>query len=216
MDKHTTIVLAGGDPVDPADRSLVPAGAFVVAADSGLDAAETLGIGVDVVVGDMDSVSAPALRRAEKAGARIERHPADKDTTDLELALVAALEVGSDEIVVLGGHGGRLDHLLGNALLLASPRFVDRNIRWQIGAVTVMPGRPGHTTEIAGAPGDRVSLLPVGGPATGIVTTGLVWPLAGENLEPGSTRGISNEMAAAVATIDLTAGIVLIIHERNE
>jgi thiamine pyrophosphokinase len=48
------------------------------------------------------------------------------------------------------------------------------------------------------------------------VTTGLVWPLAGEDLEPGSTRGISNEMASAVATIDLTAGIVLIIHERNE
>lgn len=215
MDKHTTVVLAGGDPVDPADRSLVPSGAFVVAADSGLDTAETLGLGVDVVVGDMDSVSAAALRRAEATGTRIDRHPADKDATDLELALGAALDLGSDEIIILGGHGGRLDHLLGNALLLASPRFVDRNIRWQIGSVTVTAGRPSRTTDIAGAPGDRVSLLPVGGPATGIVTTGLAWALEGEDLAPGSTRGISNEMADAFATIDLAAGVVLIIHERN-
>lgn len=216
MDRHTTVVLAGGDPVDPADRSLVPAGAFVVAADSGLDSALALGIHVDLVIGDMDSVSAVALRHAEAAGTRIERHPADKDATDLELALGAALEAAAEEIIILGGHGGRLDHLLGNALLLASPRFAASNIKWQIGSVTVTPCRAGRTTEIAGEPGDRLSLLPIGGPVTTIVTTGLTWPLAAEDLEPGSTRGISNEMKSPAATIDIGSGVLLVIHERSE
>ena len=215
MDRHTTVVLAGGDPVDPADHSLVPTGAFVVAADSGLDSALVLGIHVDLVVGDMDSVSAVALRQAEAAGTRIERHPADKDATDLELALDAALEAGAEEIIILGGHGGRLDHLLGNALLLASPRYAAPNIKWQIGSATVTPCRPGRTAHIAGAPGDQVSLLPIGGPATTVVTTGLTWPLTAEDLLLGSTRGISNEMAGPTATVELGSGVLLIIHERG-
>ena len=216
MDRHTTVVFAGGEPVDPADRSLVPSGAFVVAADSGLDSALALGIHVDLVIGDMDSVSAAALRRAEAGGTRIERHPVDKDVTDLELALGAAVKAGAEEIIILGGHGGRFDHLLGNALLLASPRFAAPNIRWEIGSVTVTPCRPGRTTHIAGAPGDRVSLLPIGGPATTIVTTGLTWPLTAEDLLPGSTRGISNEMAESTVTVEIGSGILLIIHERGE
>jgi thiamine pyrophosphokinase len=216
VDRHTTVVLAGGDPVDPADRSLVPADAFVVAADSGLDSALALDIHVDLVIGDMDSVSAAALRQAESSGTRIERHPVDKDATDLELALDAALEAGAKEIIILGGHGGRLDHLLGNALLLASPRYAAPDMKWQIGSATVTPCRPGRTTLIAGAPGDRVSLLPIGGPATTIVTTGLTWPLAAEDLLPGSTRGISNEMTGPTATVEVGSGVLLVIHERCE
>ncbi|MEA2058822.1 MAG: thiamine diphosphokinase, partial [Actinomycetota bacterium] len=60
------------------------------------------------------------------------------------------------------------------------------------------------------------SLLPIGGPVTTIVTTGLTWPLADEDLEPGSTRGISNEMKSPAATIDIGSGVLLVIHERSE
>jgi thiamine pyrophosphokinase len=191
----------------------VPADAFVVAADSGLDVAEALGVDVDVVVGDMDSVTPDALRRAEAAGVRVVRHPIDKDATDLELALDFALDAGARHIVVLGGHGGRLDHLLGNTLLLASPRFAAVDIRWKLGRVTATACRPGRITTIDGAPGDRVSLLPIGGAATTIVTTGLAWPLSGDDLAPGSTRGMSNSMAEATATVAVGHGTVLMIHE---
>ena len=66
-------------------------GAFVVAADGGADAALALGLHVDLAIGDFDSISAAGLAALERAGTRIERHPAAKDATDLELALDAAL-----------------------------------------------------------------------------------------------------------------------------
>src|SRR5262249_52023534 len=90
---RTAIVFVGGDPPAPGVRDVLPADAYVIAADSGLDHANRLGIAVHQVIGDFDSVSADALHTAESAGVRIDRHPAAKDATDLELALDAARAV---------------------------------------------------------------------------------------------------------------------------
>src|SRR3954447_15853314 len=117
------VVVAGG-PGEVVLRDPLPGGAFVVAADSGLDRAAALGLPVDVVVGDFDSVSAEGLSAAQDAGVRAERHPREKDATDLELAIdVAVGDGGATQVLVLAGDAGRLDHSLGNLLLLASPRF---------------------------------------------------------------------------------------------
>ncbi len=70
--------------------------------------------------------------------------------------------------------------------------------------------------DLDGAPGDLVTLLAVGGPATGVTTTGLRWPLLGETLTPGSTRGVSNELAAATATVSVESGALVAIHTRRE
>src|SRR5687768_773226 len=112
------LVFAGGDPppvelVDQIDRS-----ALVIAADSGLDHAHALGFAVDVVVGDLDSVTPDALARARDDGADVEPHPSEKDETDLELALRRAVTLGVQRVTVVGGGGGRHDHLLANALVL--------------------------------------------------------------------------------------------------
>src|SRR5215813_3929399 len=104
---RTAIVFAGGDSPDPAVPDVLPADAYVIAADSGLDHANHLGISVHQVVGDFDSVTPDALEAAEAAGARIDQHPSAKDATDLELALDAARAVAK-RIVVVGGDGGRL------------------------------------------------------------------------------------------------------------
>jgi thiamine pyrophosphokinase len=101
----------------------LPAGATVVAADSGAERALGLGLRVDVAVGDFDSTSEATMRAVEAAGARVERHPIAKDATDLELALAAALSFEPERILVLGGGDGRLDHILGELLLHAHARF---------------------------------------------------------------------------------------------
>ena len=85
------VVFAGGDPLPEEVRRLLPRDALVVAADSGLDLARRLGVPVDLVVGDFDSVDPAGLAAAAAAGSVLERHPVDKDATDLELALDAVL-----------------------------------------------------------------------------------------------------------------------------
>ena len=206
---RSTIVLTGGDPVAPAIADRLASDAYVIAADSGLASAARLGLTVDLLVGDMDSVDPAAMAAAVDGGTQLEQHPAAKDRTDLAIALDAALARGVGEVTVVGGHGGRLDHLLGNALVLASDTYASLRMEAFMGAahVTVVRDR----AELEGVRGELVSLLPVHGPALGVATEGLLYPLHGEDLAAGSTRGVSNELTGPTATVTLDDGVLLVV-----
>ena len=207
-------MVSGGPAPDAAEVGPLPAGAFVIAADSGLDHASALGLGVDVLVGDLDSASAPAVHAAEAAGVRIERHPIDKEATDLELALDYALAIGASRVTVVSGGGGtRLDHHLAELALLASAGFAPLHLDARIGTARVVPIHAGEGVSLLGAPGAVLTLLALGGPASGITTTGLRWPLRAETLPPGSTRGVSNEIVSGPLRVELAAGTVLAVGE---
>ena len=206
--QQTVVVFTGGDPVDPAVAAHLPEG-FVIAADSGLAQAAALGWRVDLAVGDFDSADPAAISAVRAVGGVVERHPEAKDATDLELGMLAALARGATHVVVVGGHGGRVDHFLANALLLAAPVFAAMKVEAFVGAARVVVVR--DRAELRGAVGDLVSLLAVGGAATGVRTTGLLYPLRGEPLAPGSTRGVSNELAEPTATVELTSGTLLVV-----
>ena len=192
----------------------VPADAFVVAADSGLAEANRLGVHVDLLVGDMDSVAPGDLEAYERAGGEVQRHAEDKDATDLDLAITAAVVAGAAHLTVVGGDGGRLDHLLGNALLLATPRYAAVEIDGVFGGTRlhVVRGR----RDLAGSPGELVSLFALGGPARGVGTEGLRWPLEHATLEPGSTLGISNRFVADRAAVAVAEGVVLVVRPGRE
>lgn len=209
MTPRTVVAVAGGDPVPSHVAHVLPAGVDVIAADSGLTVALALGLTVDLVVGDLDSVEPRALARARAAGVEVERHPADKDRTDLALALDAAVARGADRIVVVGGHGGRLDHGLANALLLAAPAYADVDVVAHMGDATVHVVRSSAT--LSGTRGELVSLLPVHGPARGVTTHGLLYPLEDEDLPIGSSRGVSNEFAQPEVRVDVAAGVLLAV-----
>jgi thiamine pyrophosphokinase len=206
------IVFAGSGPVGPAVRARLPVDADVLAADSGLGVANALGVHVDHLVGDLDSVDPAALEGAVAAGTTVDRHPAEKDATDLELALDAAIARGARRVVVVDGGGDRLDHLLGNLLLLASSGMAGIDVEAYTGSARVVLARGGSPpVAIAGEPGSLVSLLPVGGPARGIVTDGLRYPLRNEELPAGTSRGVSNELVGARATVHLAQGLLLVV-----
>src|SRR5436305_14191603 len=102
------IVFAGNGRVEPAVRARLPQPADVIAADSGLTVASALGLAVDHLVGDLDSVDPAAVEAAEAGGTTVDRHPAEKDATDLELALDAALTRGARRVAVVDAGGDRL------------------------------------------------------------------------------------------------------------
>lgn len=187
---------------------------WVVAADSGLHLAVALGVRVDVVIGDMDSVEPRLLDRAELDGAVIVRHPADKDETDLDLALELVLDRGPGDVTVVGADGGRMDHLIGGALTLAASRFSALRIEAWFGGARLVPVH--DTRELWGRPGAVVSLVPVGGAAVGVSTDGLRWPLDDAVLEPGTSWGLSNEFLGTVAHVQVDDGCVVAIIPEEE
>jgi thiamine pyrophosphokinase len=210
---RTAIVFCAGGPArvslpDP------PRDPLVIAADAGVTEAERLGYRVDLLVGDLDSARPDAVARVGARGGEVQRHPTDKDASDLELAMEAAVAAEVRRIVVVGGDRGRLDHLLGNAFLLGSARWADVEVDAVFGAATLHVVRDDRT--IAGAPGELVSLYAVGGPARGVTTDGLRWSLRDAELRPGSSLGLSNEFVEANARIRSAHGVVLAIRPGTE
>jgi len=204
---ETAIVIAASPPNQTAP--ILADGAFVVAADGGADTALALGLHVDLAIGDFDSLSAGGLAALERAGTRIEKHPAAKNATDLELALDAALAAAPRSILVVGSAGGRLDHVLSSLELLASSRYVGVELDAQLGDALVHVIRDSRAFQ--GTPGELLSLHAVHGAARGVLTEGLRYPLVGETLEPGSSRGVSNVFAEPEARVSLTDGVLLAI-----
>ncbi len=195
---------------------------LVIAADAGAAACRQLGLRPDVVVGDLDSADPAEIDALERAGVTVLRVPAEKDESDLELALRVAVERGVRRAVALAVLGGlRVEHELSAIALLGLAadlgvdlRLVDdRSAMWLLdpGAGAGEVGR----SELAGAPGDYVSLFPFGGGAEGVTTNGLRYPLRDEALPAGPSRGLSNELVEGAAWVSCRRGRVLIVHTRR-
>ncbi len=193
---------------------------LVIAADGGTLHCQRLGITPGVIIGDFDSLGNDLLEAYKRMGVIIIRYPPHKDETDLELAVESVLREGYTTVLIAGALGGRLDMTLANIFLLGLPELAGIDIRLVDGIEEVFLIHPYQTAEeegrwIDGQPGDRVSLLPLGGPARGIFTSGLYYPLRGETLYPERTRGVSNQMTASQAQVSLEEGQLICIHTRQ-
>src|SRR5436305_10683511 len=104
------LIFANGDLNDgPAVRAALRAQGFtlIIAADGGLRHVQAFGLIPHIVIGDMDSADPVALAQAKQSGVEISQFPVDKDETDLELALLAAVDRHCDPIRVFGALGAR-------------------------------------------------------------------------------------------------------------
>jgi thiamine pyrophosphokinase len=206
------IVVVASGALLPGDEAWLDGADAVIAADGGAAALDRLGRRPDRIVGDLDSADPALVERLKTAGVAIDRHPADKEASDTELALRAAVDAGADRIDLLGATGGdRLDHELANVLLLADSQFATVRLRAVAGPTTIRALRGDQSLAIDGRPGDLVTLLPIGGEARGVTATGLRWPLDGANLPMGGSRGLSNVVGGADASVRLSDGILLVV-----
>ena len=210
---NRALLFANGEARSPYSLSLLPDD-YRIAVDGGLRHLRGLGLQPHLLVGDFDSISAAELEVCRLDGVEVLRYPSQKDQTDLELALDAALTRGYREIVIAFGLGGRLDHSLGNLALLSRPDLKEVSLRFDDGETEVFLA--GASFRAACQPGDIVSLLPWNGAARDITTTGLEYPLKGETLLPWQTRGVSNLCTEKEFSVFHGQGGLLVIHQRQE
>lgn len=185
---------------------------LVIAADGGLDAVLAAGWVPDIIVGDLDSAEPSAIDAAAARGAVVDRHPAAKDESDLELALAVARDRAVDVVHVIVRDGGRLDHQLANLAALAAPELAAMQITATIGRHRVWVVRETRTLDLD--VGDHLAIQPIGGPAF-VTTTGVAYPLDAEVLSPFEARGIANRVLDR-PTIDVGSGVVLAISSPAE
>lgn len=211
------LVLADGDAPTRADLDVAWPGwadgiELVVAADGGARLAPALGLRIDRWVGDGDSLGDEGLAELRARGIPVDRARPDKDESDTELAVRAALDAGASDITIVGALGGvRFDHALANVALLGLPAQLDRPARLLApeARVQLLVG-PGEL-DLGGRVGDIVSLLPLGEDVEAVVTSGLRYPLRDEPLRAGPARGLSNVRAASDARVAIGSGRLVVI-----
>lgn len=205
-----TCALVGGSPECNAEdfKARYDAGAFefVIAVDAGFAHLEALGVAPDMAVGDFDS-----LGYVPKCS-RVSRHPVKKDKSDMELALEKAVAWGYDDVVVYGALGGRLDHTVANLQLFA--RFsergpyvtaVDKDC-----AVRLLTGP--DVLELPLLDEGTVSVLAASDKVEGVIERGMAYSLDDEPLTNRTSRGISNELTGAPATVAVESGTLYVFY----
>ncbi|RDI96017.1 thiamine diphosphokinase [Meiothermus sp. QL-1] len=195
------VVLLGG-VLTPTPRVWAQVAASrVIAADGGMAHAQTLGLEPELWVGDFDSAS-PALQQAFAHVPR-EVHPVDKDQTDGELAVQAALARGAERLVLVGALGGQTDQALAHLLLGIRLAQEGVSVLLTSGLEEAHPLVPGRL-RLHLPPGSRLSLLPLGG-LGGLSIRGVRWPLEAAQVPLGSTRTLSN-LATGSVELELASG----------
>jgi thiamine pyrophosphokinase len=208
------VVVAGSMISEELDRAALADPDLLVAVDGGADVLARAGLVPSLLVGDLDSISAAARADLEARGVEILVLPTAKDETDTEAALRVVVDRGATDITVFAALGGpRLDHLLGNLLLLTASWLAEVRVTLADGLHEVFLVK--GDAVVTGRPGDIVSLLPLTPVVEHVQTQGLLYPLGGEPLLQAQTRGVSNEMTADAARVTHRAGSLLLIHYRG-
>ncbi|HEX8938687.1 MAG TPA: thiamine diphosphokinase [Candidatus Limnocylindrales bacterium] len=193
---------------------------LVVAADGGARHVAGLGLFPDLLVGDFDSLPEAEVERLAAAGVAIHRSAVAKDESDMELAVLAALERGATSLLLLGALGGRVDHALANIGLLAHPALSGRSVELLDATARLVllegPGPAGEPARLAlpGPVDGIVSLLPLNDGVEGVSTEGLRYPLSDEPLPAGPARGLSNVRESRTAAVVVRRGRLLVIEIR--
>ncbi len=207
-------VFAGGAGLQVEEVALAKSTDYVIAVDHGYLLAQAVGCGVDELIGDMDSLAPFKVSEANASGVVVVECPSEKDSSDLELALRRAIAVPNVSKVMVFGIGTspvrprRPDHGAINLAVLANPELAAVPIEIYFDGAQV---RVVHNNfSIYARVGATVSLLAVGGVATGVTTDGLRWALDDATLTPFQAWGLSNEITSSPASVSLTSGVILV------
>ncbi len=190
-------------------RDLALESDVVIAVDGGALLCRQASVTPDLVVGDLDSIDAETLGLLDTGATAFIKYPADKDDSDLDLAVAQARSQGITEIVVCAAFSGRLDHTLAAVGTLASAP----DLRPEI----VEPEQRGWILSSSHRP--RLDIGPIGATISVLALCervvvsmhGVRWPLVHERLSLLDSRTLSNVTTHADAYIQLHSGVALVV-----
>jgi len=204
------VVFGGADIEDYSFCREFLDGSIVICCDSGLKHARALGIVPDTIVGDFDSADDELMEYFEPMNIPTTEFPTHKDETDMELGAEAAVSMGADELILIGGIGSRMDHTMGNCNLLV--RLYKEGTKAMLvnekNKIMVTDSR----IELTGRKGDLVSFFPVGMRAEGITTENLEYALEDADLALDMRLiAVSNVMLGEKAAVSVKKGMLYVM-----
>ena len=189
---------------------------LLIAVDKGVESMSELGVRPDMLIGDFDSADTVFINRyTMDKDIKVIRHNPIKNATDTELAVDTAIDMGAEEIAILGAIGTRLDHVLGNIHCLYKAFIKDiKCVIWD----------EHNRVELIKSPykifksemyGNFVSFIPFTDSVNGLNLKGFKYNLDGYTLNYGTSIGISNEVKEDAAYVDFESGILIYLQSKD-
>jgi thiamine pyrophosphokinase len=209
----TALIIGNGEEVNKSIINNIKYD-YVICADGGLEKVKNYGMIPDIIIGDLDSTAPDVLKQYEK-NIPVEKFPSEKDLTDMELAVEFAVSKGYRSIALTGATGTRLDHTLGNIMLMekyykdgVNIIIIDNNNEMKIisdNAEFSIEYREGY----------YVSIIPITENIQGLYLEGFKYPLNNVNVQRGSTLCISNQIKGNKGKIKLRQGTAIVFISRD-
>lgn len=167
------------------------------------------GIAIDVLMGDMDSIDKGVLNSISKSGIRLVQLNKEKDATDGEEAMDAAVRDGHKQIILLGATGDRLDHTIYNMYIMMRGHKAGCDVRAlsENGEVFVT----NSSFWVEGHIGTTLSIVPINDNVFVEKTEGLYYPFLQKTLRHDSTVFMSNRLTKSNAKVELSGGYVMVV-----
>lgn len=204
------VIFANGELTAPAEAIKHAKQAdLIIAVDGGGNHCHLLEIEPHILLGDLDSIDQEILNSYRKSSVIIQQYPTEKDKTDLELALDLAVKKQSTQVTIFAALGGRWDMSLANLLILAADDYAELDIILIEQGTKIGVCRGGEIKILAFPQGTTLSLIPLGGDATGVTLSGFKYPLTNQTLTFGSSRGVSNIFIDQSGEVTVGSGVLL-------
>lgn len=210
MQVNKCVIIASGTIGNIFDyKKIIKEADLIICADGGLRYLDMLSINPHVILGDFDSVDLSLIEKYRNRNIKIYDYPTRKDATDSELAIDLAIENQPKEVIMLGMVGTRMDHTLINMQMLIKfdglgidARIInDNNVIYFVNKKITIKGKIN----------DQVSIVAITDKIIGITTKGLEYPLVGETISFGESRGVSNVFSSEEIEIDFESGKFFLI-----
>ncbi|GGM21033.1 thiamine pyrophosphokinase [Paraliobacillus quinghaiensis] len=212
-----TVAIVAGGPIEfvPDLMSYKNQVDYWIGADRGALVLVNAGMRLDLAIGDFDSITENEFEQVSTNATSIETYPVDKDETDLDLAIVKAILLAPEKLILFGATGGRIDHTLANIQLLY--RLQQEQLQTTIidnqNELTLF--NPGSYEVEQNLLYPIISFVPFSSCIEGLTLEGFYYPLEDGSVEWGSTLCLSNKLLSKKGTFSFRKGILIVIKSRD-